>query len=90
MSLPTDDKLKANISKEDPSHCQQLQNIKICFKTAYSPVKETNRRSHQNNKGYTMARQDYEILSRRFGISVQTYSEAWSVNRIAQTVIRTV
>jgi len=50
MLLPTNDNLKAKISKENTSHCQRLENLKTSLKTAYRPVKETNRRSHQNNK----------------------------------------
>ena len=46
MPLPTSDDLKANISKENPSHTQRLENLKDNIKAAYKNFKDANKRSH--------------------------------------------
>ena len=52
MPIPTNENLKAKISKESLSHSQRLENLKASIRSVYKLGRGANRRSHQNNREY--------------------------------------
>jgi hypothetical protein len=52
MTLPSNEELKARVTKADPSIEQQLNNLKASLKQAYRAVNKANRKSRQINKKY--------------------------------------
>ena len=52
MPLPTNENLKVEVSQENSSHSQRLENLKAGIRSAYTLVRGANSLSHQNNKEY--------------------------------------
>ena len=52
MTLPSNEELKARVTKADPSLEQRLNNLKASLKQAYKAVNKANRKSRQINKKY--------------------------------------
>ena len=52
MTLPSNENLKAKLSKADAKLCERMDKLKPSLKQAYKSAKIASKASHQNNKKY--------------------------------------